>query len=90
VALLVLLPLPGRRLNPDAGKLLCDTIEVIPRVASIDLDQMDHALTRHFGAMNRLSQELNLPEEICGQIAEGVISLIHNAAVEGIEGGDYR
>ena len=69
---------------------LCDTIEVIPGVASIDLDQMDHALTRHFGAMNRLCQELNLPEEICGQIAEGVISLIHNAAVEGIEGEDYR
>jgi len=69
---------------------LCDTIEVIPGVASIDLDQMDHALTRHFGAMNRLRQELNLPEEICGQIAEGVISLIHNAAVEGIEGEDYR
>jgi hypothetical protein len=69
---------------------LCDTIEVIPGVASIDLDQMDHALARHFGAMNRLSQELNLPEEICGQIAEGVIGLIHNAAVEGIEGEDYR
>jgi len=51
---------------------------------------MDHALTRHFDAMSQRSQELNLPEEICGQIAEGVISLIHNAAVEGIEGEDYR
>ena len=75
---------------PILESCLCDTIEVIPGVASIDLDQMDHALTRHFGAMNRLSQELNLPEEICGQIAEGVIRLIHNAAVERIEGEDYR
>lgn len=29
---------------------LCDTIEVIPGVASIDLDQMERALARHFGS----------------------------------------
>ena len=40
---------------------LCDTIEVIPGVASIDLDQMERALARHFGAMNRLCEALNVP-----------------------------
>ena len=69
---------------------LCETIEVIPGVASIDLDQMERVLARHFGAMDRLREELKLPEETCAEIAEGVISLIHNAAVDQIEGDEYR
>ena len=68
---------------------LCDTIEVIPGVASIDLEQMEHALSRHFSAMNRLCADLSVPEEICEEVAEGIISFIHNAGVERIEGDDY-
>lgn len=41
---------------------LCDTIEVIPGVASVDLGQMEHSLTRHFSAMNRLCEQLAIPD----------------------------
>lgn len=68
---------------------LCETIEVIPGVLSIDLEQMEHVLARHFSAMNRLENELHLPEEICDEIGEGIILLVHNASVDGIEGDDY-
>lgn len=40
--------------------------------------------------MNRLGQKLSLSDELCEPIAEGVIGLIHNAAVEGIAGEGYR
>jgi hypothetical protein len=69
---------------------LCDTIEVVPGVASIDIEQMERVLARHFGAMNRLTEKLDLPKEKCEELAEGIISLIHNAAVEQIQGDDYR
>jgi len=69
---------------------LCDTIEVVPGVTSIDLDQLERSLARHFGAMNALCEALNVPEEKNGEISEGIISLIHNAAVERIEGDEYR
>jgi len=69
---------------------LCDTIEVVPGVTSIDLDQLERSLARHFGAMNALCEALNVPEEKNEEITEGIISLIHNAAVERIEGDEYR
>lgn len=69
---------------------LCDTIEVIPSVASIDLDQMERALARHFGAMNRLCEALNVPEVQIEQMSEGIVSLIQNASVERIDGDDYQ
>jgi hypothetical protein len=69
---------------------LCDTIEVVPGVASIDLDQMEIALARHFGAMNRLCEALNVPGEKNEEIADGVISLIRNASVDQIKGDDYQ
>lgn len=69
---------------------LCDTIEVIPGVASIDLDQMERALARHFGAMNRLCEALNMPEEQIEAMSEGIVSLIQNASVERIDGDDYQ
>jgi hypothetical protein len=69
---------------------LCDTIEVVPGVTSIDVDQMERSLARHFGAMYRLGEELDLPEDLCEQVAEGIIGMFRNAAVEGIEGVDYR
>lgn len=69
---------------------LCDTIEVVPGVASIDIEQMERVLARHFGAMNRLTEKLDLPKEKCEELAEGIISLIHNAVVEQIQGDDYR
>lgn len=69
---------------------LCDTIEVIPGVASIDIQQMERSLARHFGAMNALCEALNVPEEKNEEISEGIISLIHNASVERIDGDDYR
>jgi hypothetical protein len=69
---------------------LCDTIEVVPGVTSIDLDQMERSLARHFGAMYRLSEELDLPEDACEKVAEGIIGMFRNAAVERIEGDEYR
>ena len=68
---------------------LADTIEIAPGVVSIDMDQMDNNLARHFTAMQRLREQLGLPEETCEEIAEGVISLIRNASVERMEGDDY-
>jgi hypothetical protein len=65
---------------------LCDTIEVVPGVTSIDLDQMERSLARHFGAMYRLGEELDLPEDACEEVAEGIIGMFRNAAVERIEG----
>jgi hypothetical protein len=69
---------------------LCDTIEVIPGVASIDLEQMERSLVRHFGAMNRLCEAMNVPEAKIEEISEGIISLIHNASVEQIDGDEYQ
>jgi hypothetical protein len=69
---------------------LCDTIEVVPGVTSIDMDQLERSLARHFGAMYRLGEELKLPEEMCEEVAEGIIGMFRNAAVERIEGVDYR
>jgi hypothetical protein len=90
VALLVLLPVPGDDSIKLLESCLCDTIEVIPGVASIDLDQMERALARHFGAMNRLCEDLDLPEDLCEEVAEGIIGMFRSAAVERIEGDEYR
>lgn len=40
--------------------------------------------------MYRLGEELNLPEEMCEEVAEGIVSMFRNAAVERIEGDEYR
>lgn len=69
---------------------LCDTVEVIPGVASVDLEQMERYLTRHFTALNRLCETLDIPEEINQEISEGVIVLIHNSSVQKIEADDYE
>ncbi len=69
---------------------LCDTIEVIPGVASVDLEQMERSLARHFTAINRLCEALAIPDEINQEISEGVITLIHNASVQKIEADDYE
>ena len=69
---------------------LCDTVEVIPGVASVDLEQMERSLTRHFTALNRLCEALDIPEEINQEISEGVIVLIHNSSVQKIEADDYE
>jgi len=69
---------------------LCDTIEVIPGVASVDLEQMERSLTRHFTALNRLCEALAIPDEINQEISEGIIALIHNSAVQKIEADDYE
>ena len=69
---------------------LCDTIEVVPGVTSVDMDQLEQSLARHFAAMHRLGAELALPEEMCEEVAEGIIGMFRNAAVERIEGVDYR
>lgn len=69
---------------------LADTIEIAPGVVSIDVDQMEGNLARHFTAMHRLREQLGLPEDTCEEIAEGVISLIRNASVERIDGDEYR
>ncbi|NMQ06305.1 hypothetical protein E4Q08_14120 [Candidatus Accumulibacter phosphatis] len=69
---------------------LCETIEVVPGVTSIDLDQMERSLARHLGAMYRLGEQLRLREEMCEEVTEGIIAMFRNAAVERIEGDDYR
>jgi len=69
---------------------LCETIEVVPGVTSIDLEQLERSLARHFAAMHRLRKELDLPEEICEEVAEGIIGMFRNAAVERVEGDEYR
>ena len=69
---------------------LCETIEVVPGVTSIDLGQLGISLARHFAAMHRLRRELDLPEEICEEVAEGIIGMFRNAAVERVEGDEHR
>jgi hypothetical protein len=69
---------------------LCDTIEVVPGVTSIDLDQLERSLARQFTAMHRLREELDLPEDACEEVAEGIIGMFRNAAVERVEGVEYR
>jgi hypothetical protein len=69
---------------------LCDSIEVVPGVTSIDTEQLNECLTRHFSALNSYCEAINLPESKIQEISEGIISLIHNAAVERIEGDDYE
>lgn len=69
---------------------LCDSIEVVPGVTSIDTEQLNNCLTRHFSALNSYCEALNLPESTIEDISEGVISLIHNSAVDRIEGDDYE
>ena len=69
---------------------LCETIEVVPGVTSVDMEQLERSLARHFGAMYRLGDDLDLPEEMCEEVAEGIVGMFRNAAVEQIEGDDYR
>ncbi len=69
---------------------LCETIEVVPGVTSVDMEQLERSLARHFTVIHRLREALGLPEELCEEAAEGVIGMFRNAAVEQIEGDDYR
>jgi len=69
---------------------LCDCIEVVPGVTSIDTEQLNECLTRHFSALNSYCKAINLPESKIQEISEGIISLIQNSAVERIEGDDYE
>jgi hypothetical protein len=69
---------------------LGDTIEVVPGVTSIDLDQLEQSLARHFAAMYRLGEELGLPQDACEEVAEGIIGSFRNSTVERIEGDEYR
>jgi hypothetical protein len=50
---------------------LCETIEVVPGVTSVDMDQLEQSLARHFGAMTALWEALDVPEETCEEVAEG-------------------
>jgi len=78
----------------DSVKLLesclCETIEVVPGVTSIDLEQLERSLARHFTAMHRLREALGLPEELCEEVADGIIGMFRNSAVERVEGDAYR
>jgi len=69
---------------------LCDSIEVVPGVMSIDMQQLEGQLAKHFAAMNRYCASLNFSESEVDEISEGIIHLIQNAAVERIEGDDYQ
>jgi hypothetical protein len=69
---------------------LRETIEVVPGVTSIDLEQLERSLARHFTAVHRLREALDLPEELCEEVAEGIIGMFRNSAVERIEGDEYQ
>ncbi|WP_374681492.1 hypothetical protein [Accumulibacter sp.] len=69
---------------------LCETIEVVPGVTSIDLEQLERSLARHFTAVHRLREALGLPEELCEEVADGIIGMFRNSAVERIEGDSYQ
>ncbi len=69
---------------------LCDTIEVVPGVTSVDMEQLEQSLARHFGAMYRLGEDLKLPDERCEEVAEGIVGMFRNATVERLEGDEYR
>jgi methylglyoxal synthase len=51
---------------------------------------MERSLTRHFTALNRLCEALDIPDDINQEISEGVIALIHNSAVQKIEADDFE
>lgn len=68
---------------------LCDSIEVVPGVNAIDTDQLTASLTRHFAALTRLCESINLPEHRAEEISEGVISLIRNASIERLDAEGY-
>lgn len=69
---------------------LCDSIEVVPGVTSVDTGQLEKYLTRHFSALHHYCESLNLPESKAEEITEGVISLIYNSSVSRIEGDLYE
>lgn len=68
---------------------LCDSIEVVPGVNAIDTEQLTASLTRHFAALNKLCETINLPEHRAEEISEGVISLIRNASIERLDEEGY-
>jgi len=68
---------------------LCETIEVVPGVTSINLEQLERSRLQHFTAMHRLREALGLPEDLCEEVAEGIIGMFRNATVERIEGDEY-
>ncbi|MBK7676957.1 MAG: hypothetical protein IPJ27_20595 [Candidatus Accumulibacter sp.] len=72
--------------NQAPGELLVRDHRGLPGVTSVDMGQLDRSLARHFGAMHRLAEELKLPEEMCEEVAEGIVGMFQNAAVERIEG----
>jgi hypothetical protein len=65
---------------------LCETIEVVPGVASFDFEQLERYLARHFTAFNRLCEAVKLPPETAEAISEEIIRLFQNAAVDRLEG----
>ncbi len=68
---------------------LCDSIEVVPGVNAIDTEQLTASLKRHFTALNRLCETINLPEHRAEEISEGVISLIRNASIARLDEEGY-
>ena len=69
---------------------LCDCIEVVPGVASIDSEQLENQLARHFAALESYCSALAIPPEQHEEISEGIIALFRNASVERIEGDAYQ
>ena len=69
---------------------LCDSIEVVPGVNAIDTEQLTASLTRHFAALNRLCEAINLPEQRVEEITEGVISLIRSSSIERLDAECYE
>ena len=68
---------------------LCETIEVVPGVASFDFEQLERYLARHFTAFHRLCEAVNLPPETAEAVSEEIIRLFQNASVDRLEGDGY-
>jgi len=54
------------------------------------MEQLEGSLARHFAAMHRMAEDLDLPDEMCEEVAEGIVGMFRNATVERIDGEEYR
>ena len=68
---------------------LCDAIEVVPGVTSIDTRQLELNLARHFSALYQYCASIGLPESLSEEITDSVLQLLQNSMLERIEGDEF-
>lgn len=69
---------------------LVETIEVIPGVASIDVDGFKASKKRHMNAMRRYAAAINYPDEQTDLICDGINQMFSNAQVDAMDLDAYR